>query len=102
MTPADFQSHLMGSAMTPPACPLGATPYNGLIRCVIDRWDDDLGEFQDTDRTRYLMQERSFLFPGGDQRASVTFGDMVHRAKSRGEDAREYAENLSRIERTRG
>lgn len=102
LTPADFQARLLGSVMTPPACPLGAVPYSSLIRCVIDRWDDELGEFLDTDRTRYLTQERGFLFPGGDEQESAAFAERVRGARVRFEEAREYAGGLGQVERARG
>lgn len=102
LTPADFQAHQLGSVMTPPGCPLGATAYSGLIRCVIDRWDDDLGEFFDTERTRYLTQERAFLFPAGDVNESIEFADRMRGSRARFEEARDFAGSLGQAERSRG
>jgi len=102
LTPTDFQAHQQGSVMTPPVCPLGATPYSSLIRCVIDRWDDELGEFLDTERTRYLTQERGFLFPAGDAKESIAFAERMRGARARFEEAREFAGSLGQVERARG
>lgn len=98
----DFQAGLSGSVMTPPACPLGSIPYSTLIRCIIDRWDDGLLRFVDTERTRYLLQERAFLFPDGDDVAATKFADLTRCARERFTDAREFAGNLGHVDRARG
>ena len=102
LTPEDFQRNLLATAVTPPACAMGAVPYNTLIRCVIDRWDDCLSRFVDTPRTRYLIQERAFLFPLGDDLESGAFRSLIYQSTNAREDAKNFVNTLSSADRQRG
>ncbi|MEJ8837717.1 hypothetical protein [Ramlibacter sp. AN1133] len=53
--------------------PASGVPFQSLVRCVLERWDDCAGVFRQTRRTQALKSEVAALFPHGDAQAASQF-----------------------------
>lgn len=69
-TPEAYQRSSLTGVWPPMGHPASGQSYQQLLRCVFERWDDHRGCFCDTPTSRYMLSEKSALFPAGDDEAS--------------------------------
>jgi len=101
LSPADYLAGSMSSIVTPSHSAIGVMPYAQLIRCVIDGWDHGAERFVSVERTRHMFQEMKFLFPQGLDSAAALFRGCLQEAQEVTENARDFVEQLPRLERAR-
>lgn len=99
---SDYLSGSMPPIMTPMSSPVGAVPYAHLIRCLMEGWDFEQVRFIEVERTRYLRQEVSFLFPYGLQTASNEFQGFLANAHDHVQSSLDVLSSVPHLDRARG
>lgn len=99
---SDYLAGSMPPIMTPMSSPVGAVPYTHLIRCLMEGWDFEQARFIEVERTRYLRQEVSFLFPLGLQSASNEFQGFLARAHDHVQSSLDVLSSVPQLDRARG
>lgn len=99
---SDYLAGSMPPIMTPMSSPVGAVPYAHLIRCLMEGWDFEQVRFIEVERTRYLRQEVSFLFPNGLLAASEEFQGFLASSHDHVQSSLDVLSSVPHLDRARG
>jgi len=94
VTPDQYACGGLSGFLPPQSSPLASVPYQGLLRCVLARWDDARQRFVNTAQTRALAQELRVLFPYGDAQATERFRELAQGVSERENFAHRFVERI--------